>query len=88
MKMILTEHLVLCQPQLSTFQLVLLKILFFEGGILASQNGPSNADGKIGQIIPATSTPSIASVDSTTNTTPEKKKKSKKKKLLGLFKSS
>jgi len=38
--------------------------------------------------MPATSTPSIASIDSTTNTTPEKKKKSKKKKLLGIFKSS
>jgi len=56
--------------------------------LLNNQNGPSNSEGKIGKSLPATSTPSIASIDSTTNTTPEKKKKSKKKKLLGLFKSS
>merc|ERR1712107_442408 len=30
--------------------------------------------------------PSVASIDSTTNTSPEKKKKSKKKKILGIFK--
>merc|ERR1712013_751092 len=56
--------------------------------LLANQNGPSNSKGIIGKSLTATSTPSIASIDSTTNTTPEKKKKSKKKKLLGLFKSS
>jgi len=49
--------------------------------LLNNQNGPSNSEGKIGKSLPATSTPSIASIDSTTNTTPEKKKKSKKKKV-------
>ena len=36
----------------------------------------------INSIPPSVSTPSIASIDSTTNTSPEKKKKSKKKKVL------
>merc|ERR1711915_879132 len=45
-------------------------------------NGPSATEEKNGKIMPATSTPSIASIDSTTNTTPEKKKKSKKKKVV------
>jgi len=57
------------------------------GGSIGTPEVGSGSNSKL-SIPPSVSTPSIASIDSTTNTSPEKKKKSKKKKLLGLFKSS
>merc|ERR1739838_202637 len=51
------------------------------GGSIGTPEVGSGSNSKL-SIPPSVSTPSIASIDSTTNTSPEKKKKSKKKKVF------